>query len=307
MNNITLIGMPGAGKSSIGVVLAKVLGYQFIDSDLLIQKEEKRTLSEIIEQDGIDGFKAVENRVNASIQVENTVIATGGSVVYCDEAMQHLKSEGVVVYLKISLKLLSKRLGNLKDRGVVLKEGQTLESLYEERTVLYEKYANLFSEGMSMEQKIDALYDLAVEKYNDNQSAEIFGLNKVDPTNPEGKTYKELYWNKNSLTDPHNPLKIFMTYHILDRMFASTDKFINCWGFNTAYASPTEWINTMLDFSSMKLEKVYSTTDPEVEYPREFYINHSEASEYNSNERVRGSRVTVPDADNFSLLSLIHI
>ena len=143
MNNITLIGMPGAGKSSIGVVLAKVLGYQFIDSDLLIQKEEKRTLSEIIEQDGIDGFKAVENRVNASIQVENTVIATGGSVVYCDEAMQHLKSEGVVVYLKISLKLLSKRLGNLKDRGVVLKEGQTLESLYEERTVLYEKYADL--------------------------------------------------------------------------------------------------------------------------------------------------------------------
>ena len=143
MNNITLIGMPGAGKSSIGVVLAKVLGYQFIDSDLLIQKEEKRTFSEIIEQDGIDGFKAVEIRVNASIQVENTVIATGGSGVYCDEAMQHLKSEGVVVYLKISLKLLSKRLGNLKDRGVVLKEGQTLESLYEERTELYEKYADI--------------------------------------------------------------------------------------------------------------------------------------------------------------------
>ena len=110
MNNITLIGMPGAGKSSIGVVLAKVLGYQFIDSDLIIQKEEKRTLSEIIEQDGPEGFKAVENRVNASIQVENTVIATGGSVVYCDEAMQHLRSEGVVVYLKISLHLLSKRL-----------------------------------------------------------------------------------------------------------------------------------------------------------------------------------------------------
>ena len=91
MNNITLIGMPGAGKSSIGVVLAKVLGYQFIDSDLLIQKEEKRTLSEIIEQDGIDGFKAVENRVNASIQVENTVIATGGSVVYCDEAASEIR------------------------------------------------------------------------------------------------------------------------------------------------------------------------------------------------------------------------
>lgn len=143
MNNITLIGMPGAGKSSIGVVLAKVLGYQFIDSDLIIQKEEKRTLSEIIEQDGPEEFKAVENRVNASIQVENTVIATGGSVVYCDEAMQHLKSEGIVVYLKISLKLLSKRLGDLKGRGVLLKEGQTLESLYEERVSLYEKYADI--------------------------------------------------------------------------------------------------------------------------------------------------------------------
>ena len=143
MNNITLIGMPGAGKSSIGVVLAKVLGYQFIDSDLLIQKEEKRTLSEIIADEGTEGFKAIENRVNASIQVENTVIATGGSVVYCDEAMQHLKSEGVVVYLKISLELLSRRLGNLKGRGVVLKEGQTLASLYDERVPLYEKYADL--------------------------------------------------------------------------------------------------------------------------------------------------------------------
>ena len=99
MNNITLIGMPGAGKSSIGVVLAKVLGYQFIDSDLLIQKEEKRTLSEIIADEGTEGFKAIENRVNASIQVENTVIATGGSVVYCDEAMQHLKSEGHLTQL----------------------------------------------------------------------------------------------------------------------------------------------------------------------------------------------------------------
>ena len=143
MNNITLIGMPGAGKSSIGVVLAKVLGYQFIDSDLLIQKAEKRTLSEIIADEGTEGFKAIENRVNASIQVENTVIATGGSVVYCDEAMQHLKSEGVVVYLKISLELLSRRLGNLKGRGVVLKEGQTLASLYDVRVPLYEKYADI--------------------------------------------------------------------------------------------------------------------------------------------------------------------
>ena len=108
-----------------------------------VEEKTLLTLSEIIEQDGPEGFKAVENRVNASIQVENTVIATGGSVVYCDEAMQHLKSEGVVVYLKISLKLLAKRLGDLKGRGVLLKEGQTLESLYEERVSLYEKYADI--------------------------------------------------------------------------------------------------------------------------------------------------------------------
>ena len=143
MNNITLIGMPGAGKSSIGVVLAKVLGYQFIDSDLLIQKAEKRTLSEIIADEGTEGFKAIENRVNASIQVENTVIATGGSVIYGKEAMEHLKSIGTVVYLKQNLRVLQRRLRNLKGRGVVLKEGQTLADLYKERTVLYEKYADI--------------------------------------------------------------------------------------------------------------------------------------------------------------------
>jgi len=103
MNNITLIGMPGVGKSTIGVVLAKVLGYQFLDSDLLIQKQERRRLREIIEEEGYMGFKEIENRVNASIDVNHTVIATGGSVVYCEEAMNHLRSIGTVVYLKLSL------------------------------------------------------------------------------------------------------------------------------------------------------------------------------------------------------------
>ncbi len=91
MNNITLIGMPGAGKSTLGVVLAKILGYEFLDSDLLIQKEEKRRLYQIIDEEGEEGFKAIENRVNASIDTENTVIATGGSVVYCSEAMETLE------------------------------------------------------------------------------------------------------------------------------------------------------------------------------------------------------------------------
>lgn len=161
MNNVTLIGMPGVGKSTLGVVLAKVMEYQFLDADLLIQKEEKRRLSRIIQEEGIEGFKAIENRVNASIEAENTVISTGGSVVYCDEAMQHLKSIGRVVYLKLSLEALSKRLGNLKGRGVVLKEGQTLKDLYEERIPLYEKYADIVvdEEGKDLESCLQAVLE----------------------------------------------------------------------------------------------------------------------------------------------------
>ena len=139
MNNVTLIGMPGSGKSTIGVILAKALRYEFLDSDLLIQKQEKRKLSEIIEQDGPEKFKEIENQVNADIHVTDTVIAPGGSVIYCDEAMEHLKSIGKVIYLKLSLESLSKRLGNLKGRGVLLKDGQSLKDLYEERVPLYEK------------------------------------------------------------------------------------------------------------------------------------------------------------------------
>lgn len=159
MNNLTLIGMPGVGKSTLGVVLAKVLGYRFLDSDLLIQEQEKRRLSEIIEEEGAEGFMEIENRVNASIFVENTVIATGGSVVYCSEAMEHLKSVGKVIYLRLSLEALSSRLGNLKGRGVLLKDGQTLEDLYRERIPLYEKYADIVvdEEGKSLEEGLQAV------------------------------------------------------------------------------------------------------------------------------------------------------
>lgn len=162
MNNVTLIGMPGAGKSTLGVVLAKVLNYQFLDSDLLIQKTEKRRLSRIIEEEGTEGFMAVENRVNASIKAEETVIATGGSVVYCEEAMRHLKEIGKVVYLKLSLESVSGRLGNLKGRGVLLKEGQTLADLYEERVPLYEKYADFVvdEEGKDLEESLQAVLEI---------------------------------------------------------------------------------------------------------------------------------------------------
>ena len=142
-DNIILIGMPGCGKSTVGVVLAKHMGYRFIDSDLLIQEREHRLLSEIIEQEGLDRFDQIEEEVNASIEAEHAVIATGGSVVYGPKAMEHLRNIGTVVYLKQNLRVLQRRLRNLKGRGVVLKEGQTLADLYKERTVLYEKYADI--------------------------------------------------------------------------------------------------------------------------------------------------------------------
>ena len=143
MKNIVLIGMPGSGKSTVGVVLAKMMGFHFLDCDLVIQEKEGRLLSEIIEQEGCDGFLAVEDRINAGIICDRTVIATGGSAVYGENAMAHLKEIGTVVYLKISYEELKNRLGDLKDRGVAMKEGQTLKDLYEERIALYEKYADV--------------------------------------------------------------------------------------------------------------------------------------------------------------------
>ena len=157
--NIILIGMPGAGKSTIGVVLAKRLGYRFVDSDLLIQESENRLLHEILEQDGIDGFNAIENRVNASIEMDRAVIATGGSAVYGAEAMDHLKSIGTVLYLRIPYEVLKERLGDLHERGVSMKEGQTLKDLYEERRPLYEKYADVIVDvtDMSIEAAIEKI------------------------------------------------------------------------------------------------------------------------------------------------------
>lgn len=143
MDNIILIGMPGCGKSTIGVVLAKVLGYHFIDADLLIQERENRLLSEILEEKGPEEFNRIENEVNASIEATRSVIATGGSVVYGKEAMAHLGAIGTIIYLRLPLEDIRNRLGDLAERGISMKEGQTLKDLYEERTPLYEQYADL--------------------------------------------------------------------------------------------------------------------------------------------------------------------
>ena len=135
--------MPGAGKSSVGVILAKVLGYEFIDTDLVIQHREKRLLREIIADEGNEGFLAIENEVNATLEANKSVIAPGGSVIYEAKAMEHYKETATIVYLKLNYEDLESRLGNLVDRGVVLKDGMTLRDLYNERLPYYEKYADI--------------------------------------------------------------------------------------------------------------------------------------------------------------------
>ena len=129
MDNIILIGMPASGKSTVGVVLAKRLGYEFIDTDLLIQKQEQALLREIIAEKGEDGFLVIEDQVNADLEAERSVIAPGGSVVYCENAMKHYKEIGTVVYLQTSYQTIKERIGDPKKRGVVLREGQTLKDL----------------------------------------------------------------------------------------------------------------------------------------------------------------------------------
>ena len=143
MNNIILIGMPAAGKSTVGVVTAKHMGYRFIDTDLLIQEQYGMLLREIISRQGIEQFLEIEDQVNAGVEAEKAVIAPGGSVIYCENAMRHYKEIGKVVYLKASFETINSRLKNVRNRGVVLREGQTLQALYNERVPLFEKYADI--------------------------------------------------------------------------------------------------------------------------------------------------------------------
>lgn len=160
--NIILIGMPAVGKSTVGVVAAKRLGYEFIDTDLLIQKQEDKLLCEIIEEKGTEGFLEIENQVNRDVDVTHAVIAPGGSVVYCEEAMEHFKKIGTVVYLQASFETIDTRLKNAKNRGVVLKDGQTLKDLYEERVVLFEKYADITvsEDGLKQDETIEQVLEI---------------------------------------------------------------------------------------------------------------------------------------------------
>ena len=159
--NIVLIGMPGVGKSTVGVILAKLFGYRFIDTDIIIQEQEKKLLKEIIAEKGINGFIQTENLILSRLKAEKAVIATGGSVVYGDDAMKNLSKNGVVVYLKLDYGKLKYRLGNIKNRGVVIKDGQSLSGLYKERIPLYEKYSDIIIDenGCNVEKTINKIID----------------------------------------------------------------------------------------------------------------------------------------------------
>lgn len=164
-NNLIFIGMPAVGKSTVGVVVAKRLGKKFIDTDLLIQEQENKLLCDIISEVGEEGFLKIENRVNCGVNVENAVISPGGSVVYCEDAMKHYKEIGTVVYLKVSFQTIESRIRDPKKRGVVLRPGQTLHDLYEERGRLFEKYADvtICEDGCRIEETIESVLE-KVEK-----------------------------------------------------------------------------------------------------------------------------------------------
>ncbi len=143
MLNIVLIGMPGCGKSTIGVILAKTIGVGFVDTDLIIQQRENRLLQDIIDKDGIDAFLDCEESAVKTVECDNTVIATGGSVVYREDAIKHLKNNGRIFYLNVPLDEIKKRLNNISTRGIAANKNDSIDDIFIEREPLYEKYADV--------------------------------------------------------------------------------------------------------------------------------------------------------------------
>lgn len=159
MPNIILIGMPGCGKSTVGVILAKTLGIGFVDTDLLIQQREKRLLQDIINTDGIENFLDCEAAAVKTLDCDNCVIATGGSVVFRSDAMEHLQKNGKIFYLNVPLNEIKKRLNNISTRGIAAKKGESVEDIFSERSPLYEKYADviLTLDNSSAEQTVEKI------------------------------------------------------------------------------------------------------------------------------------------------------
>ena len=159
--NIVLIGMPGAGKSTLGVLLAKAMGMFFVDSDIVIQQKTKRLLQDIIDNDGTDKFLETEEEVLLDLDIENTVLATGGSAVYSEKAMENFRKDSTVVYLHVGFEEIRKRVTNITTRGIVLKNGRSLADAYDERKPLYDRYADITIDctGCTVEESVRKLIE----------------------------------------------------------------------------------------------------------------------------------------------------
>lgn len=159
MANIILIGMPGCGKSTVGVILAKTLGIGFVDTDLIIQQRENRLLQNIIDIDGIDYFLDCEAEAVKSLECDNCVVATGGSVVYREDAILHLKKNGKIIFIDVPLDEIKRRLNNISTRGIAAKKNKSIDDIYNERIALYNKYAdiNIKTDGESVEKTVEKI------------------------------------------------------------------------------------------------------------------------------------------------------
>ena len=162
MKNIVLIGMPGCGKSTLGVILAKTLGMDFVDTDLIIQQREKRLLQDIIDCDGLEKFLDIESEAILSREYTNSVISTGGSAVFRQNAMAHLKKNSLVVFLDVSPRILKNRLKNIKTRGIAADKNEDIDTIYNKRLPLYRKYADytLNSSGESVETSVEKIIEI---------------------------------------------------------------------------------------------------------------------------------------------------
>ena len=207
MENIVLIGMPGAGKSTVGVVLAKRLGYQFLDSDLVIQEHYGKLLQELIEEYGVEGFWNIEDEVNATIKRKKTVIATGGSAVYGKNAMEHFRKTATIIYLRLPYAEIEERVGDLQTRGVTVRPGQNLWELYQERLPLYERYADMTIDchGKTLREIVVEICERLKEDEALKKSARSRGR-KVT-TKKSGMEVQQEVFDEKSLRMQREPLK----------------------------------------------------------------------------------------------------